>query len=78
MAPRSPIQTVVRALRKRASELQRELDTIQNTLRSLGGLGKSVGRAQGPKRRLSAAGRAAISRAAKRRWAQYRSKLRKG
>ncbi len=76
MPSRSPIQTVIRALRQRESELRRELDTIQNTLRSLGGLGKIGGRAPGAKRRLSAAGRAAISRAAKRRWAHYRAKQR--
>jgi hypothetical protein len=67
---------VILALRKRESELRSELDTIQATLRSLGGLGKVRGRAPGSKRRLSAAGRAAISRAAKRRWAQYRAKQR--
>jgi hypothetical protein len=76
MPSQSPIQAVAKALRKRESELQRELDTIQQTLRSLGALGKGSGRATGARRRLSAEGRAAISRAAKRRWAAYRAKRR--
>jgi len=81
MSWKTSLNAAVTALRKEERRLERELSAVRGGLESLsgvtrqkGGSGKSAG-----KRQMSAKGRAAISRAAKKRWAAYRAdKRRKG
>lgn len=77
MAWQQSIETAVKELRKEETSLQRQLSEVQERIKELEGLGRSSGaapsrRKAGGSRRLSAEGRAAISRAAKKRWAKYR------
>jgi hypothetical protein len=71
-------KSVARALRDLKAEEARlagELDDLRQRIRSLGGVAGSGGgaKAKGKRRKLSPAARAAISRAAKKRWAKYRA-----
>ena len=72
------IQAASRALRKEETSLRKELGLIQKRIHDLDELAKEQspnGKSARPKsgaQRLSPKGRAAISRAAKRRWAEYR------
>lgn len=78
MSWQSSIQAAVRLLQKEESKLERELALVRQKIRDLGGVRKGGrGGARGGRRRLSDAGRLAISRAAKRRWATYRASLKK-
>ncbi len=77
MSWQSSIQAAVRLLQKEESKLERELAMVRQKISALGGVGKGRG-GRGGRRRLSEEGRAAISRAAKRRWAGYRKSLKKG
>lgn len=65
-----------RKLEKQLSSLQKQLDGVRTAAKALGG---SAGRElQGAKKRvLSAAGRAKISRAAKKRWARFKAQAKK-
>jgi len=77
MSWQSNIQSAVRALRKEEEALKRQLDLLRSKIEELEGLAKQGGpaarkRAPG-RRRLSPEGRAAISKAAKKRWQKYRS-----
>ena len=72
------LQNAVRALRKEEETLAQRLEALRSKIQDLEAMGRDVfprARKAGAKgkRRLSAKGRAAISRAAKRRWAQYRA-----
>jgi hypothetical protein len=64
------LATATRALRTEETRLASQLTTLQ---RAIAALGKSSARKAGPKNshRLSNAGRAAISRAARKRWAAW-------
>jgi hypothetical protein len=78
MSWQQSIQVAVKALRQEESTLRKQLDTVVSKIRELEDIGRGAGGAVGTRkratsRRLSAAGRAAISRAAKKRWAQYRA-----
>ena len=70
------VQAAVRALRKEELSLEKQLDAVRQRIADLDDMGRMNG---GPpskrasSRRLSAEGRAAISRAAKKRWARYRA-----
>jgi hypothetical protein len=77
MSWQSSIQAAVRLLQKEETKLERELAVVRQKIRELGGVGKARGGVRGGRRRLSEAGRLAISRAAKRRWASYRANLKK-
>jgi len=69
------IQAAVKALKKEETQLEKQLAQVQHKIKELGDLARTGG-ASGAKtgtRRLSAKGRAAISKAAKKRWAKYRS-----
>ena len=72
-------KSVARALRDLQAEearLTSELDDLRQRIASLGGVARSGGSApktKGKRRKLSPAARAAISRAAKKRWAKYRA-----
>jgi hypothetical protein len=65
-----------RKLEKQLSSLQKRLDGVRTAARALG---DSAGRElKGAKKRvLSAAGRAKISRAAKKRWARFKAQAKK-
>ncbi len=75
------IQAAMRALKREESMLRRELQTLRQKIAQLEGLAKggsaTVGRQRATKRRLSPQGRAAISRAAKRRWRRHRAQRNK-
>jgi hypothetical protein len=83
MSWRASLDSAIRELRKEERFLQRNLDAVRARIDELTGLARSGpgrGRAVAgrPRRnRLSPAGRAAIARAAKRRWAKYRAERRK-
>ena len=70
-------ESVARALRDLKAEearLASELESVRSRVTSLGGLaGSKVVKAKGGKRKMSAKGRAAIARAAKKRWAKWRA-----
>jgi hypothetical protein len=57
----------------RIIDIKQQIGDLLNQLDSIGGTGPGPGRPKG-KRRMSAAGRAAIAAAAKARWAKYRGK----
>ena len=68
-------KSVARALRDLKAEearLTKELEQLRKRIASLGGAASGGGKG-GKKRQLSPAARAAISRAAKKRWAKYRA-----
>jgi hypothetical protein len=73
------IHTAIRALKREESTLRSRLGKLQSQIRDLEGMARAgtPGRKRPSKRRLSPKGRAAISRAAKKRWAEYRSKKRR-
>lgn len=66
---------VVKALRIEEARLERELATVKHRIAGVTGVVGGAAAAKGPKKRrnMSAAARAAISRAAKKRWAKYRA-----
>lgn len=76
MSWQSSLSSAVAALRKEEQRLQRELSDLRGRIGTLSGATRGK---RGPghppggtKRKMSAAGRAAISRAAKKRWAAWR------
>ncbi len=77
MSWQSSIRAAVALLKKEESKLERELEVVRQKIRDLGGVGRGRGGARGGRRRLSEAGRLAISRAAKKRWAAYRAGTKK-
>jgi len=70
------LQAAVRDLKKEEQSLVRRLDHVRGRIAELTGVskGKRGGTGRSRTNRLSAAGRRAISLAAKRRWAKYRKK----
>jgi hypothetical protein len=79
MALSSIMASAIRSLRIEEARIARELDAIRDQIRALSGVAggrgrgkRGPGRPPGSKGKMSAAGRAAISRAAKRRWAAWR------
>jgi K+/H+ antiporter YhaU regulatory subunit KhtT len=75
------IQNAVRALKKEEATLRKQLETVQRKIAELQGMARTGGsvaaRKPATRRRLSPKGRAAISRAAKKRWREYRAQQRK-
>jgi hypothetical protein len=72
------LQAAIRSLRREEQSILKNLDSVRDRINELQSLSASGPRGRGGRgarksRRLSAKGRAAISRAAKRRWAQYRA-----
>lgn len=73
MSWQSSLNAVVATLRKEEQRLERELADLRAKIRSLSGATGGRGMRKSPgKRKLSAKGRAAIARAAKKRWAAWR------
>jgi hypothetical protein len=70
MSWRDSLGNAIAALRKEEQRLERELSTLRDQIARLSGARGS--RKAPAKRRMSAEGRAAISRAAKKRWAAWR------
>jgi hypothetical protein len=72
MKSKQPIHKVISSLKQERSAIEQKLTQLQSTIDRLVALQKSKG-SKGPVgRQLSSAGRDAISRAAKKRWAEYR------
>jgi prefoldin subunit 5 len=69
------VQREERKLEKQLGKLQHQLAALRAAAKALGNAGGELKRAK--KRVLSAAGRAKISRAAKKRWAGMRAKAKK-
>ena len=73
MKSKQSVHKVISSLRQERSAIEQKLTQLQSTIDRLVALQKSKGGAKGPVgRQLSSAGRDAISRAAKKRWAEYR------
>jgi hypothetical protein len=73
------IKNEERKLQKELGKLQGQLDGLRSAAKALGRLGNSTGKElkKVEKRVLSAAGRAAISKAAKKRWAKFKAESKK-
>jgi hypothetical protein len=73
MAWQAALGKALGALRKEEQRLERELRVLRIKIASLAGAARARGgRSVAGTRKLSAKGRAAISRAAKKRWAAWR------
>jgi len=72
------MQDALNGLRRAERELSVHLESLRRVIRAIesGGAGARAG--GGRKRNLSAKGRAAIARAARKRWAAYRAAKGKG
>jgi hypothetical protein len=80
MSWQQSLQVAIRSLRREEQSILKNLDSVrdriselQSVSKAIGARGRGRGGAVRRTRRLSAKGRAAISRAAKQRWAQYRA-----
>jgi hypothetical protein len=80
MSWQQSLRAAIRSLRQEEQSILKNLDSVRDRIAELQALSRGAGaRGRGGRRgaagarRLSPAGRAAISRAAKRRWAQYRA-----
>jgi hypothetical protein len=73
------VGAVIRGLRKEEQRLAKELARVQERIAALISVGARPSRPTTAKRprKLSPEGRAAIARAARKRWAQYRARQRK-
>jgi hypothetical protein len=80
MSWQSSLNAAIRNLRAEEQSLERNLTRVREAISALGGLSrggpKRAPRAGG-RRRLSAKGRAAIARAARKRWAKWRAQQKK-
>jgi len=73
MTWQASLNKAIGALRKEEQRLERELGSLRQRIGRLSGTTRSKGTRKAPgKRKMSAKGRAAISRAAKKCWAAYR------
>jgi hypothetical protein len=77
MSWQKSVARALRDLRAVEARLAAELTDLRHRIASLGGVASKGGgggaKTQGKRRKLSPAARAAISRAAKKRWAKYRA-----
>jgi hypothetical protein len=79
MSWQKSVARALRDLRAVEARLAAELSDLQQRIASLGGFASGGGgggggaKTKGKRRKLSPAARAAISRAAKKRWAKYRA-----
>lgn len=80
MAWQQPIRAAVRSLQREEAELKKQLERVRENLSALERIqsGRNAAPARSGKRRLSPKGRDAISRAAKKRWREYRAQKAKG
>jgi hypothetical protein len=77
MSWQKSVARAVRDLKAEEARLEGELSQLRQKIASLGGVAGGT-KTKGRRRMLSPAARAAISRAAKKRWAQYRADKGKG
>jgi len=74
MSWQASVARALRDLRSEETRLARDLSDLRDRIASLSGVrGGGAAKAKGKRRKLSPAARAAISRAAKKRWAKYRA-----
>jgi hypothetical protein len=74
MSWQKSVARAIRDLKAVESRLATELTDLRHRIASLGGVASGGGaKTKGKRRKLSPAARAAISRAAKKRWAKYRA-----
>jgi hypothetical protein len=75
MSWQASLNAAIRNLRTEEQNLERDLNRVREAIQALGGLGRGGQRtvATGRRRQLSAKGRAAIARAARKRWAKWRA-----
>ena len=76
MSWQKSVARAIRDLKAVEARLAAELTDLRHKIASLGGVSSSGGggaKKKGKRRKLSPAARAAISRAAKKRWAKYRA-----
>jgi len=76
MSWQKSVARAIRDLKVVEARLAAELTDLRHKIASLGGVSSSSGggaKKKGKRRKLSPAARAAISRAAKKRWAKYRA-----
>lgn len=73
MKNRHGLQDALDGLRRAERELTEHLDMLRRVIRSIESGSTGRARSPGKKRNLSAKGRAAIARAARKRWAAYRA-----
>jgi hypothetical protein len=73
MSWQTSVARALRDLKVEETRLAGELDQLRQRIASLGGVAGGGAKAKGKRRMLSPAARAAISRAAKKRWAKYRA-----
>jgi len=78
MSWQASLNTAIRNLRTEEQTLERDLTRVREAINALGGLSRggvkrAAGGAGGTRRKLSAKGRAAIARAARKRWAKWRA-----
>jgi Arc/MetJ-type ribon-helix-helix transcriptional regulator len=73
MSWQKSVAKALRDLKAEETRLTGELAALRRQIASLGGVAGSAGAGRGRRRKLSATARAAISRAAKKRWAKYRA-----
>ena len=70
------LNAAIKNLRAEEQTLERDLKRVRDAIQALGGLGRGAAKISagtGRRRQLSAKGRAAISRAARKRWAKWRT-----
>jgi hypothetical protein len=77
MSWQKSVARAVRDLKAEETRLENELNELRARIASLGGVARGGAKTKVRKRVLSAAAREAISRAAKKRWAKYRSEKEK-
>jgi len=75
MSWQASLNAAIRNLRAEEQTLERDLNRVRDAIQALGGVSRGGKRpaAKGRQRQLSPKGRAAISRAARKRWAKWRA-----
>ena len=75
MSWKSAINRAVKELKTEEARIARELSAIRDRIQGLGGIagGRASVAKTGSRRKMSPKGRAAIARAAKKRWAKWRA-----
>jgi hypothetical protein len=76
MSWQTSLNTAIKNLRAEEQNLEKNLTRVREAISALGGLsrgGAKRGAPAGGRRRLSAAGRVAIAKAARKRWAKWRA-----
>jgi hypothetical protein len=81
MSWQNQLNAAIRNLRAEEQTLERNLTRVREAISALGGLSRGGAKRPGAstgRRRLSPAGRDAIAKAARKRWAKWRAEQKKG